>query len=87
MNFRPHRKKLIISLIVLIAATVIGSHYFSGFCVTTEVAYPCTDDYCPTYENPCSPWNPSIFSIVLIFFGIPGFVISYVVYSLLEKRK
>jgi hypothetical protein len=87
MDFRPNRNKLIVSLIVLIIVTVIGSYYISNFCVTTTEAILCTDDYCPPYENPCSMWQPAMLSITGIFFGIPGFVIAYIVLSLAEKKK
>lgn len=87
MDFSPGRNKLIASLIVLILVTVSFSYLIAGACVTTEVAYPCTEDNCPDYENPCNPWHPSILAIVAIFFGLPGFVIAYVIYSLFEKKQ
>ena len=87
MDFSPSRNKLIVSLIVLIIVTVVFSYLISGACVTTEVAYPCTEDYCPNYENPCNPWHPAILIIVAIFFGLPGFVISYAVISLTQKKQ
>jgi len=86
MNFRPHKRKIITSLIALFLSTLLMSCIFAVFLCWSSAPL-CTEDYCPPYDNPCHILNPVIIFFSFFLAGIPAFVIIYVVYSLIEKKK
>lgn len=74
MNLKSTNKKLIISIIVLIALTLIGSYVASNNCV------------CNYLSCDCSPmWDSAVFLWTFLLFGLPASIIIYILISLFQK--
>ena len=87
MNFRPTKKKLILSLVLLIITTIVtvfvGLVYFcQNVQPTCEIGVSC-----PVLENPCTPLNPLAWISSFVVAGLPSFILVYIIYSLIERKK
>ena len=85
-DFRPSKRKIITSLVVLIIIIILMS-YISAEYTCFSSAPLCTENGCPPYKNPCNMFNPVIIFFMLFLTGIPAFAITYVIYSLFRKKK
>ena len=82
MNFRPTKKKLVVSLIVLVGMTLLGSWFLSTFDCFNNLGYI---PNAPAFTCPILGVQQII--ACFIVFGIPSFVLVYVIWSLLEKKQ
>jgi hypothetical protein len=86
MNFKFNKQKTTIGLTLLAIATILASFLIANYACTSTTPL-CDETGCPEgWNNPCSTWNPGILLISLLISGIPVFIISYIIYSLIEKK-
>ena len=85
MKFKLTKNKLIACLIVFMIFTIIGTILSINVCAQTEELYECTEDYCPSVRS-CSSIGPDDIFLGIFMFGIPSFIITYLIYSLFEQK-
>ncbi len=81
MKWKPTKAKAIISLIILIIMTLIGSWYISKYACIGAL------DTRPINIPVCSMWEKDAIIGSLFFFGISSAILVYIIWSLIQKKK
>jgi len=86
MKFKLTNKKLILGIILGILVSLLMSYLIAKYSCWSSAPL-CTINSCPKFINPCNMWNQEILMPSLILYGLITFILTYVVYSLIEKKK
>lgn len=79
--------KAIVSIILMILLSFLMSYISVEYWCYTTIPECIAGEPCLEFTNPCNIWNPELLILNFVVFGGATLILTYLIYSLFEKKK